>query len=101
MVGEVISNVPDGYSINIEDNVRFISVATRCQEARVKKGINIKETSFVLKIPQYRLKAIENGGVSRIHPNDLNAYIKYLDLDNWYKRWKYANKVLVNKYDLI
>jgi hypothetical protein len=65
------------------------------------KGINIKEASFILKIPQYRLKAIESGGVSGIRPNDLHAYIKYLDLDKWYKRWKYSNNVLVKKYDLI
>ena len=101
MVGEVISNVPDGYSINVQDNVRFISVATRCKESREMKGINIKEASFMLKLPQYRLKAIEDGGVSRIRTNDLKAYIMYLDLDKWYKRWKYSNNILVKKYDLI
>jgi hypothetical protein len=101
MLVGVISDASDGYNINVQDNVRFISVSTHCQEAREMKGINIKEASFILKIPQYRLKAIESGGVSGIRPNDLHAYIKYLDLDKWYKRWKYSNNVLVKKYDLI
>ena len=101
MLVGVISYASDGYGIDVQDTVRFISVATRCKEAKELKGINIKEISSILKIPQYRLKAIEEGGISRIRPNDLNAYIKYFELDTWYKRWKYANNGLVKKYDLI
>ena len=58
LVGATADIFDDRHYMEIGDNVRFISVATRCQEARVKKGINIKVASFVLKIPQYRLKAI-------------------------------------------
>ena len=101
LVGAIADISDDGHYLDIQDNVRFISVATRCQEARVKKGINIKGASFVLKIPQYRLKAIEDGGISRICSNDLNAYVKYIGLYTWYKRWKCENKVLVKKYGLI
>jgi phage-related tail protein len=101
MLGEAIVNSGIKYNMDMEDSIRFMTVGTHCQDAREAISQSIKDVSKILKIPQYRIREIENGGISRIQPNILNKYIAFLRLEEWYSQWKFANKAMVNKYDLI
>lgn len=48
------------------DVIRWSALGERCQAARGVRGI--REMSVITGIPKYRLRAIEGGRVSEIHP---------------------------------
>jgi len=61
----VIENFPPGaaqvlagYGIDPRDGIRFHPVATRCREARERRGLTIKSAAHELRIPQYRLRDV-------------------------------------------
>jgi hypothetical protein len=74
-----------------KDLVRFMPVSRSCKEAREKKGLSIKEAALALKVPQYRLKAVEGERAISIDPGVLEEYIKFLGLHSWFDNWIRAN----------
>ena len=58
-------NRPGGLE-GYKDLIRFMPVANRCKEAREGKPLSIKEAALLLKVPQYRLNAIEGSRVTNI-----------------------------------
>src|SRR5438876_6803795 len=100
----VIENFPPGaaqvltgYGIDPRDGIRFHPVATRCREARERRGLTIKSAAHELRIPQYRLRDVENGQTNRIEPEVLARYLALLDLGRWFARWKAYNPELAAK----
>src|SRR5438876_1436574 len=100
----VIENFPPGaaqvlagYGIDPRDGIRFHPVATRCREARERRGLTIKSAAHELRIPQYRLRDVENGQTNRIEPEVLARYLALLDLGRWFARWKAYNPELTAK----
>jgi hypothetical protein len=57
----------------------------------------VKEVAAALKVPQYRIKAIEEGSVRSIQPDILRRYIAHLRLNRWTGRWASANSKLASK----
>ncbi len=97
VMGSPFVTLVEGYGIGIEDDIRFISVAARLQERREARGMTLKEAAAALRVPQYRLRDIESGSVKRLAPNILVAYVNYLDLKQWFGRWKKVNFGVVNR----
>lgn len=62
-----------------------------CRMRREEKGIRFKQISSALKIPQYKLKAIEENSVMNIVPEVLNRYVDYLGLGEEFGKWLEEN----------
>jgi len=77
-----------------ETTIRMSSLAARFEEARVARGQSIKDVAAQLRVPQYRIRAVEQGHASEIVPEVLAKYSAFLDLDRWCKRWATANRQL-------
>jgi transcriptional regulator with XRE-family HTH domain len=89
------SIIPSG--IDLEALVRFDAVAQRCRMARESRGLTIKEVAANLKVPQYRLKAIEDGHLLELRPAILEKYLGFLSLGRWFARWAKANQVICKR----
>ncbi len=83
--------------INFEEILRLSSLGAKSQEVREKRGLAIKEVAAQLKVPQYRLKAIEEHRENEILPEVLERYIKFLKIEKWYKKWAEANPKVSKK----
>jgi transcriptional regulator with XRE-family HTH domain len=80
--------------IDVEAMVRFHSVGQRCSTERESKSLTIADAAKQLKVPQYRLRAIEKGSLGEIQPAVLRRYIQLLGLTAWYAEWSSANPAL-------
>jgi Helix-turn-helix domain len=76
----------------VEHTVRLFSLAKRCSAARDRRGLTIADAAKELKVPQYRLKAIESCRAADVEPNVLEQYIRFLGLNRWFSRWVSANQ---------
>ncbi len=83
--------------IDGEETVRYMPLNTEIKQARKQKGLFIKDVSKTLKIPQYRLKAIEEGSFSQIEPNFFHSYTKFLGIEPYVKSWCKNNAQLAGK----
>jgi len=88
------------YRISAEDTFRFLSVSERFRQAREKRALSIKEVAATLKVPQYRIKAIENGRFTDLDATVLVKYAAHLGLSPWLGRWKRANAELAVRLGL-
>lgn len=80
-----------GHSLDMEWTVRFMAVSSRIKERRGALGLSIQKIARLLKVPQYRLKAIEAGHRREILPEVLDAYLDLLRLKPWFGKWRKAN----------
>ena len=90
-LGISISQKAKKYGIDFEAMVRFHSLAEKIQERRESRHLTIKEVSKRLKVPQYKLKYIEESSLGNLSFKILEDYVKFLELDEWYKDWLNAN----------
>jgi hypothetical protein len=77
----------DHSGISIEDNIRWSLLGTRCRQAREALGVSIKEVAKGLKVPQYRLQAIETGTLRDVEPEIADRYFARLGITRWVARW--------------
>ncbi len=87
-------------AVDLEITIRFAAVAAKCRESRELRGESIKDVAAQLRVPQYRLKAIEEPRAAEIDAEMLRRYIGYLGLGSWFSRWKRANRILAQSLDL-
>ncbi len=79
----------------VERTVRMIPLGARCSEAREQLGASLKETARQLRVPQYRLRAIESGSLREVRLDVLQEYVVFLGLERWYPKWRRANGALL------
>ena len=91
-LGFDISDMLDNLNINPSQIVRLRYIADLCRSTREQKNLSLKEVSSVVKIPQYRLKAIEECSISEMFLDDLEKYIKFLDLEDIFNSWTKENQ---------
>jgi hypothetical protein len=84
----------------IEESVRFDALAKRCSTRREAKGFSVPKLSKLLKVPQYRLKAVDQGKVREVDPTVMRKYVAYLGLGSWFRRWARENRELVGRLGL-
>jgi hypothetical protein len=87
----------DPSGVKLKDGIRWSSLADRSKQARARRGLNIKDVSTQLKIPRYRLTAIEQGRLSEVKPEIALRYFQFLGIESWVKRWSRANLVLAKR----
>jgi hypothetical protein len=78
--------------INMNHLIRFMGVASMCRARREEKGLGFKDISSGLKIPQYKLKAIEESSTMNIVPEILDKYVEYLGLGEEFGKWMEENR---------
>jgi len=92
VLGTVFSTA-ENFGVNAQELVRSQPLFHTCKVTREKKRLTVKEAATFLKVPQYRIKAIEgDGGCSLIRADILERYIDFLDLGVFFSEWKRANK---------
>jgi hypothetical protein len=74
--------------------VRLTSIGTRCRQARDERGLDLRGASAATGIPQYRLRAIEQGSLAYITPDLAAKYFRFLNIGPWVQRWARANRDL-------
>jgi ribosome-binding protein aMBF1 (putative translation factor) len=94
------SDMPEKLMHSAEEVLRMHSLRNRFQSAREARGLSIKEVAAQLKVPQYRLKAIEGGSSSEIKQDIFQKYSEFLDLEDWVSEWAAANKKVAAKLGL-
>jgi hypothetical protein len=90
-LGPEVTAMLSASGLNPNHLVRFLAIASRCRRRRQEMGLSLKEASQQLKIPQYRLRAIESGMLPQIALASLHAYIQFLGLAGQFARWRRAN----------
>lgn len=79
---------------NQEHRVRLMSLGARFKQAREASGATIKELAAALKVPQYRLKSIEEVRLHSIEGPIIARYGAHLGLEAWLATWIAANGLL-------
>jgi hypothetical protein len=88
LVGENVTLAVEAYGLDLEAILRFMPVAEKCRIARARKDLSLKDAARALRVPQYRLKDIEENRVRAVEQVVLIRYIEFLDLKQWFSRWK-------------
>jgi hypothetical protein len=96
-LGPGVSEIAKSYGLRTSDTVRWGSLRARCEEEREKRGLSLKDISSELKIPQYRLRAIEDGSLRYLKPEFAHRYFHYLGIESWVKRWARGNAELARR----
>ena len=97
MFGEQTSKILEGSGLNVNNMVRFMYISRLCQKKREEKGLDLKTISSKLKIPQYKLKYIEESGIGNVNTDVLEKYINYLGLEKEFNEWLNQNKDVYEK----
>ena len=92
MFGKEVTDVMDQSNLNMNHLVRFLYLSKLCQNTREEKGLSLKDISNQLKIPQYKLKAIENNEFSSFTKEILEEYIIFLGLKKQFDEWLENNR---------
>ncbi|MFQ5906699.1 MAG: helix-turn-helix domain-containing protein [bacterium] len=95
--GDIV-DLSDG---RIEDMIRWSALGARCEHERDKRGLSVRDISLRLKIPQYRLKAIESGILGKFEPEMARQYFRFLGIQAWLTRWGKANRELARRAGVI
>lgn len=86
---------------SIERITRYHAVAARLIAARASRGKCIQELAKVLKVAQYKLRALEGGTSASIDPELLRRYAMHLGVEPWLRRWVRANRRLAVQLGLV
>ncbi len=98
VMGPIFSTA-ENFGVNAQELVRSQSLFHACKGSREKKGLTVKQTAALLKVPQYRIKAVEGESSSSIRTDILERYIVFLELGAFYGKWKQANKDIFARWE--
>ncbi len=80
-----------------KDMIRFHPVGEKCGKVREQKGLSVKKSAAQMKVPQYRLKAIEKSDLKYIQHPVLEHYIDFLGMRKWFNTWVRENSDVYNR----
>ena len=80
-----------------KDMIRFHPVGEECSKIREQKGFSVKDIAIQMKVPQYRLKAVEKSDITYIQPIVLERYIDFLGIREWFNAWTHKNTDVYNR----
>lgn len=92
VLGPEVAAMISASGLNPNHMIRFLALASLCRNRRQEMGLSLKEASQRLKIPQYRLRAVEEGMLMQITPASLNVYIQFLGLADQFAHWRHGNE---------
>jgi hypothetical protein len=99
-LGPTFAALTSGLGVRAEDGIRFHAVATKCSISRESRGVTVKDVAATLRVPQYRLKAIERCSLREVRGEVLERYAAFLELDEWLSKWAAANPRLAVELNL-
>ena len=79
----------------VEDSVRWRPLGARCAEARAPHGS--RDLAAATRIPQYRLRAIEEGQFRAFRADLAWRYFRSLGIEDFASRWCRANRELADR----
>lgn len=82
---------------NAEAIIRYSPLAHRFQKSRDLLDLTIKEVAAQLKVPQYKIKAIEEGRHSQLDMAVFHKYTQFLHMDEYIASWSQRNDVLARQ----
>jgi DNA-binding XRE family transcriptional regulator len=97
LFGPTFAEVFGKSSGRLENTVRWLSLKVRCEQARAARGMSLKEAALELKVPKYRLAAIEAGTFGELKPDVARQYFRFLGIEPWVRRWSRANRDLAKR----
>jgi hypothetical protein len=100
MLGPTFSKISPDFARRAEDTIRFHAVAAMFAGSRESRGLSVKQVATPLRVPQYRLKAIERPRLSEVRAEILGRYAAFLGLEDWMKAWVTANPRLAARLGL-
>lgn len=101
LLGWEATELLQGSRIRPQDTIRWSSLKTRCEQARAERGLTLKEAAVALKVPRYRLEAVEAGRLGELKPEIAHRYFSFLGIELWVKRWLRANPGLARRTGLV
>jgi hypothetical protein len=87
-------------SRSVENTLRIGSLSKRCQVEREKLGLTIKQVAAQLKVPQYHVKAIDEGDIREIEKTCWGSTWSCWDYRNGCSKWVAANPGLARRLGL-
>ncbi len=100
-LGEGFVALAGKLSFDFGESVRLHPLHARVVAARVARGLTIRQVATELCVPQYRLRAVEEGTSRTIDPDVALAYVGFLGLARWARRWAAANPKLAEGIGLM
>jgi len=91
-LGPELSGMISQSPVNPNHLFRFLHISQVCKTIREEKKLSVKDISKALKIPQYKLKYIEENSLNNIDPEILDKYIDYLGLRSEFGEWLKNNR---------
>jgi len=92
MLGPEAAAVVERSGLNANQMIRFMYIGSMCRSNRERKALDLKSISKQLKIPQYRLKAVEASDVGGVLPEVLEQYADFLGVGEVVEVWKEENE---------
>lgn len=97
MLGSQLTPLLAVASVGFEDVLRWGSLKARCEQVRAHRGTDIKKAAAEAGIPQYRVKAIENGHLGELRPELAWKYFGFLGISSWVRTWIRLNRDLATR----
>jgi hypothetical protein len=91
MLGPELTAMVEKSGLNSNQMIRFQYIGTVCKVRRAERSLELKSVSKQLRVPQYRLKAVEGSDIGGILPDVLQRYAEYLSIDGEFEDWKQEN----------
>jgi transcriptional regulator with XRE-family HTH domain len=79
---------------DVIDELRFAPLAAEIEEARKRRGLDVKAAAKLLKTSQYVVRQIEQGKLAELKPGVLDRYSEAMGVKDLFGRWKQANPEL-------
>lgn len=96
-LGEELMRTIASLGVDVETTVRFSLVGHQCKTHREQRGLSLKEVAAHLRMPQYRIRSIEEGRLRQVNGDVLRRYVGYLGLTKWFNRWLQENQDLAKQ----
>jgi len=100
LMGPGFMKLMEEYGVDAEKTISFMILSRYLKEERERRSLTLKEISIVTKIPQYRLRAIENASVSKVKPDHLKKYISFLEIGDVAREWAEKNPKVGREFGL-
>jgi len=83
--------------VDAETVIRYAPLADSFKQARARVNLTIKEVAVQLKVPQYKIRAVEKGEFRQIDVAVFQKYRSFLQLDDYVESWSQRNSALAKR----
>ena len=101
LLGPEFMSASTAHGIDTSQSIRLMAVAARCASRREEMGLTVKQSADRMKVPQYRLRAIEGGHVREVRSAVLTRYVSFLGLDAWFRKWVRMNEGFADQLGVV